>query len=129
MTKYEHLDKVFKNGSKEEIKKAIMDETKINKNYHFAGKGLFLLTVIIDCLTDLREREKFDLNVNSYNEYLDLKNLMLLTDHNKLPLEDVFKVKNYLKHLPGFNEKDNFFNQKDVVKSQHDKIKESIRLK
>lgn len=69
------------------------------------------------------------MNVNSYNEYLDLKNVMLLTEHNKLPLEDVFKVKNYLKHLPGFNEKDNFFNQKDVVKSQHDKIKESIRLK
>ena len=80
------INGIFKNGSKEEIKKMIMEETGINKNPALASKGVFLLTVVVDGLTDLRHREKFDFNIDSYNEYLELEKLIELTKHMKLPL-------------------------------------------
>ncbi|EPP7233774.1 hypothetical protein ACTOJ1_000681 [Shigella flexneri] len=122
------INGIFKNGSKEEIKKMIMEETGINKNPALAGKGVFLLTVVVDGLTDLRHREKFDFNIDSYNEYLELEKLIELTKHMKLPLEDVFKVKNYLEHIPNFDKNKTVFEQRSIVRDHHARIKESVRL-
>lgn len=122
------LNLIFKNGSKEEIKKMVMEETKINKKQAFTGKGIFLLTVVIDSLTDLRSRENFDLTIDSYNSYLELNKLIELTNHMKLPLEDVFKVKNYLDHIPNFDKTKSVFEQRSIVREHHDRIKESVRL-
>lgn len=122
------INNIFKNGSKEEIKKMIMEETGINKNPALAGKGVFLLTVVVDGLTDLRHREKFDFNIDSYNEYLELEKLIELTKHMKLPLEDVFKVKNYLEHIPNFDKNKTVFEQRSIVRDHHARIKESVRL-
>lgn len=122
------INGIFKNGSKEEIKKMIMEETGINKNPALAGKGVFLLTVVVDGLTDLRHREKFDFNIDSYNEYLELEKLIELTKHMKLPLEDVFKVKNYLEHIPNFDKNKTVFEQRNIVRDHHARIKESVRL-
>lgn len=122
------MNNIFKNGSKEEIKKMIMDETGISKNQALASKGVFLLTVVVDGLTDLRHREKFDFNIDSYNEYLELDKLIDLTNHMKLPLEDVFKVKNYLEHIPNFDKSKSVFEQRSVVRDHHNRIKESVKL-
>lgn len=122
------MNNIFKNGSKEEIKKMIMDETGISKNQALASKGVFLLTVVVDGLTDLRHREKFDFNIDSYNEYLELDKLIDLTNHMKLPLEDVFKVKNYLEHIPNFDKTKSVFEQRSVVRDHHTRIKESVKL-
>ena len=118
----------FKKGSKEEIKKMIVDETGISKNQALASKGVFLLTVVVDGLTDLRHRERFDFNIDSYNEYLELEKLIDLTNHMKLPLEDVFKIKNYLEHIPNFDKTKSVFEQRSVVRDHHTRIKESVRL-
>lgn len=122
------MNNVFKNGSKEDIKKMVMEETGINKNKALSSKGLFLLTVVVDGLTDLRHREGFDLNINSYNEYLELDKLIELTKHMKLPLEDVFKVKNYLEHIPNFDKNKSVFEQRNIVRDHRARIKESVRL-
>ncbi len=122
------INGIFKNGSKEEIKKMIMEEAGINKNPALASKGVFLLTVVVDSLTDLRHREKFDFNIDSYNEYLELEKLIELTKHMKLPLEDVFKVKNYLEHIPNFDKNKTVFEQRSIVRDHHARIKESVRL-
>ena len=122
------INGIFENGSKEEIKKMIMEETGINKNPALASKGVFLLTVVVDGLTDLRHREKFDFNIDSYNEYLELEKLIELTKHMKLPLEDVFKVKNYLEHIPNFDKNKTVFEQRSIVRDHHARIKESVRL-
>ena len=122
------INGIFKNGSKEEIKKMIMEETGINKNPALASKGVFLLTVVVDGLTDLRHREKFDFNIDSYNEYLELEKLIELTKHMKLPLEDVFKVKNYLEHIPNFDKNKTVFEQRSIVRDHPARIKESVRL-
>lgn len=119
---------IFKNGSKEEIKKMIVDETGISKNQALASKGVFLLTVVVDGLTDLRHREKFDFNIDSYNEYLELEKLIDLTNHMKLPLEDVFKIKNYLEHIPNFDKTKSVFEQRSIVREHHTRIKESVKL-
>jgi len=115
------LNTIFKHGSKEDIKKAIMEETAINKN---AG----LLTVVVDSLVHLREKNKFDLNVDSYNDHLSLEKVIALTHHNTLPLEDVFKVKNYLDHIPSFDKAKSFFDQRDVVRDHHERVRESVKL-
>jgi len=122
------LNAIFKHGSKEDIKKAVMEETLISRNVGLASKGLFLLTVVVDSLIHLREKNKFDFNVDSYNEHLSLEKLMALTHHNTLPLEDVFKVKNYLDHIPSFDKAKSFFDQRDVVREHHDRVKESVKL-
>lgn len=122
------INGIFKNGSKEEIKKMIVDETGISKNQALASKGVFLLTVVVDGLTDLRHRERFDFNIDSYNEYLELEKLIDLTNHMKLPLEDVFKIKNYLEHIPNFDKTKSVFEQRSVVRDHHTRIKESVRL-
>ena len=119
---------IFKNGSKEEIKKMIVDETGISKNQALASKGVFLLTVVVDGLTDLRHRERFDFNIDSYNEYLELEKLIDLTNHMKLPLEDVFKIKNYLEHIPNFDKTKSVFEQRSIVREHHTRIKESVKL-
>lgn len=122
------LNTIFKHGSKEDIKKAIMEETAINKNAGLASKGLFLLTVVVDSLVHLREKNKFDLNIDSYNDHLSLEKVIALTHHNTLPLEDVFKVKNYLDHIPSFDKAKSFFDQRDVVRDHHERVRESVKL-
>lgn len=122
------INNIFKNGSKEDIKKMVMEETGINKNRALASKGVFLLTVVIDGLTDLRHREKLNLNIDIYNDYLELDKLIELTKHMKLPLEDVFKVKNYLEHIPNFDKNKTVFEQRNIVRDHHARIKESVRL-
>jgi len=98
------------------------EKTSINKNPALASKGVFLLTVVVDGLTDLRHREKFDFNIDSYNEYLELEKLIELTKHMKLPLEDVFKVKNYLEHIPNFDKNKTVFEQRSIVRDHHARI-------
>lgn len=122
------LNNIFKHGSKEDIKKAILDETAVMKNHAISSKGVFLLTVVVDALAHLREKSKFDLNIDSYNQHLDLEKLIALTHHNTLPIEDVYKVKYYLEHIPSFDKAKSFFDQRDVVKDHHARIRESVKL-
>lgn len=122
------LDKVFKHGSNEDIKRMVMEETKISDNKALVSKGVFLVTVVVDCLVHLRDKYKKELSVDLYNEHLDLKSLMMFSDHNTIPLEDVFKVKNYLKLIPGFDISSNFFDQKEMVKTHHERVKSSVTL-
>lgn len=122
------LDKVFKHGSNEDIKRMVMEETKISDNKALVSKGVFLVTVVVDCLVHLRDKYKKELSVDLYNEHLDLKSLMMFSDHNTIPLEDVFKVKNYLKLIPGFDISNNFFDQKEMVKTHHERVKSSVTL-
>lgn len=122
------INKVLKSGTHDEIKKMIMEETKITSNKGLASKGLHLITVVVDCLIHLRDNHKHDLNIDLYNEHLKLESLMKFSDHKIIPLEDVFKVKNYLKDVPGFDVNYNFFKQKEMTKNHHERIKESVLL-
>lgn len=126
--KLKAFNHLFKTASNSDIKKKIMEETSISSNHGIASKGVFLLTVVIDSLVHLREKHKFDLNVNSYNKYLELENLMKLYSEHKLPAGEIFKVRDYLEHIPSFDKNMNFFEQKDVVKSHHDRIKKGVKL-
>lgn len=122
------LDKVFKHGSNEDIKRMVMEETRISENKGLLSKGVFLIAVVVDCLVHLRDKHKKELSIDLYNEHLDLKSLMMFSDHNTIPLEDVFKVKNYLKLIPGFDISSNFFDQKEMVKIHHHRVKSSVTL-
>lgn len=126
--KVKAFNHLFKTASNGDIKKKIMEETAISSNHGIASKGVFLLTVVVDSLVHLREKHKFDLNVNSYNEHLELENLMKLYSEHKLPTEEIFKVRDYLEHIPSFDKAKNFFEQKDVVKSHHERIKKGVKL-
>lgn len=126
--KLKTFNHLLKTGSGDDIKKKIMEETLISKNHGIASKGIFLLTVVVDSLVHLREKHKFNLNVHSYNEHLELENLMKLYNEHKLPNEEIFKVRDYLEHIPSFDKKENFFNQKEIVKTHHERIKKGVKL-
>ena len=126
--KVKEFNHLFKTASGDEIKRKIMEETSISKNHGIASKGVFLLTVVIDSLVHLREKHKFHLDIHSYNEHLELENLMKLYSDHKLSNEEIFKVRDYLEHIPSFNKVENFFNQKEIVKNHHERIKKGVKL-
>lgn len=122
------FDSFLKTANSEDIKKKIIEETGVMRNHGIASKAIFLVTVVVDSLVHLREKHNFDLNVDSYNEHLELPKLMEFYNNHKLTNEDIFKVRNYLKHIPSFDDKVNFFAQKDIVKSHHNRIKSGAKL-
>lgn len=122
------FDSFLKSANSNEIKKKIIEETGLMSKHSIANKGVFLITVVVDSLVHLRDKHKFNLTVDSYNSHLDMAKLMDFYHDHKLTNEDIFKVRNYLKHIPAFNENANYFEQKDMTKSHHDRIKEATTL-
>lgn len=128
MKTHEELDLMFKTKTSQEIKKSIIELSNVKKDKALYGKSVLLINIVVDCLVDLRDKKHLDVSLSTYNDNLSLERIFYLSDHHKIPVEYIFMVKNYLRSLPGFNDKKNYFEQSNMVKDQHARIEKSVKI-
>lgn len=128
MKTHEELDLMFKTKTSQEIKKSIIELSNVKKDKALYGKSVLLINIVVDCLVNLRDKKHLDVSLSTYNDNLSLERIFYLSDHNKVPVEYIFMVKNYLRSLPGFNDKKNYFEQSNMVKDQHARIEKSVKI-
>jgi hypothetical protein len=128
MKTHAELDTMFKTKTSKEIKQSIIELSNVKKDKALYGKSVLLINIVVDCLVDLRDKKHLDVSLSTYNDNLSLERIFYLSEHHKIPIEYIFMVKNYLRSLPGFDDKKNYFEQNNMVKDQHARIEKSVKI-
>ena len=128
MKTHAELDTMFKTKTSKENKQTIIELSNVKKDKALYGKSVLLINIVVDCLVDLRDKKHLDVSLSTYNDNLSLERIFYLSEHHKIPIEYIFMVKNYLRSLPGFDDKKNYFEQNNMVKDQHARIEKSVKI-
>ncbi|HCJ8471143.1 TPA: hypothetical protein NV714_005061 [Escherichia coli] len=122
------IEFALQNDSPERIKELIMEYKSVKSEKFFGMKAIFLLTVVVDYLIELRNKEKKDISLSVYQNCLTLDKIIEISESKNLyPLESL-KAKHYLDQLPGYISGKSAYFQSNMTKDQHDKIKKVISL-
>lgn len=122
------IEFALKNESAEKIKELIFEYKNLKDQKGLKMKALFLLTVVVDALVDLRSNSGVSIDSSLYQKYLQMEGLLQLMDSNKLHPMNTLKIKHYLEQLPGIDMKKAYFFQNNMAKDHNKKIRDVISL-
>lgn len=134
------LNKLLKAGTEEQLVRTITRHTGIEKITEPKLKRLCgdLIEAISFSLVCLR-RSGFLLTVETYNQSLLISNLVSFSTDANLSLESRFKIKKYLRQLPGYENANKFdgllqksqrrsYDKTDVGVLYHEKVESAIKF-
>jgi len=132
------LNKLLKAGSEAQLIKTLTRHTGVEKISEPKLKRLCidLIEALSFSLVCLR-KSGFLLTVETYNQSLQISNLVNFSTDSNLDIESRFKIKKYLRQLPGYEDVNNFngllqksqrrsYDKVDSGVLYHEKVQEKI---